>query len=145
MDFLDPLVFFFRLLSFLYRDYASHMHPCLYNLNCILMGPTDGTHVILPMSIYLFQYKERRRRRQKCQSKRPTVLSVFVYVSRKRAALKATLGHLGLVVSHHLLKAHTHRPARLPIEGGLGTRGIRPALLRVVLRQTLMYDVDATG
>ena len=58
---------------------------------------------------------------------------------------EAALGHLGLVVPDHLLKTHAHRPARLPLERGLGARGVRAALLRVVLRQALVDDVDPAG
>ena len=59
--------------------------------------------------------------------------------------LEATLGHFSLVILHHLLETHVHRPARLPIERCLGTGRVRPALLRVVLGQTLVDDVDAAG
>ena len=58
---------------------------------------------------------------------------------------EAALGHLGLVVPDHLLEAHAHRPARLPFERGLGARGVRAALLRVILRQALVDDVDLAG
>ena len=69
----------------------------------------------------------------------------FCVCRAERATLEATLGHLGLVVSHHLFKTHAHCPAWLPVERGLSTRGIRPALLRVILRQTFMYNTDAAG
>ena len=58
---------------------------------------------------------------------------------------KASLGHLGLVVPHHLLEAHAGRPAGLPVKGSLGTRRVGAALLRVVLGEALMDDVDAAG
>jgi hypothetical protein len=56
---------------------------------------------------------------------------------------KASLGHLGLVVPHHLRKTHFDRPAGLPVEGLLGTRRVGAALLRVVLGEALMDDIDA--
>ncbi len=58
---------------------------------------------------------------------------------------KAALGHLGLVVPHHLLEAHADRPAGLPVEGRLGACRVGAALLRVVLGEALMDDVDAAG
>jgi hypothetical protein len=99
------------------------------------------------LSHSLLHLEQKRESRQNVNQNdcNPLPCWEFLCEQKKRTTLEATLGHLGLVVSHHLLETHTHRPARLPIERGLSTRRIRPALLRVILRQTLMYDIDAAG
>ena len=56
---------------------------------------------------------------------------------------KASLSHLGLVVPYHLLETHFDGPAGLPVEGRLGARRVRATLLRVVLGEALMDDIDA--
>ena len=65
--------------------------------------------------------------------------------TRKNLNSEAALGHLGPIVPNHLLKAHAHRPARLPLERGLGARGVRSALLRIILWQALVDNIDAAG
>lgn len=57
--------------------------------------------------------------------------------------LQTTFSHLGLVVPDHLLQSHANRPARLPTERFLRSRGVRAAFLRIVSGYGLVHDVDA--
>src|SRR5258707_573693 len=80
---------------------------------------------------------------QNVYNRLPCVGSLFLWA--KEPNLEAALGHLGLVIPHHLLKTHAHSPTRLPFKRCLGTRRVGPTLLRVILWQALIYDIDAAG
>jgi len=57
--------------------------------------------------------------------------------------LDAALSHLCLVIPHHLLQTHTHRPLRLPTKTLLRPCRIRPPLLWIIRRDRLVHNLHA--
>ena len=59
--------------------------------------------------------------------------------------LQTALGHLGLVVPHHLLQSHAHGPAGLPVQSRLGPGRVWATLLGVVGGHGPVDDLRVAG
>lgn len=70
---------------------------------------------------------------------------VWLDEGSRNVRLDTALGHLGLIVTNHLLNTHLDAPLRLPAKDLLGTSSVRATHLRVVGRHGVVDDLALLG